>query len=139
MDDELGVPDDDIVLVDDDPLVAEFVERVLRRSPRRLRAFADPLAALEHLRRHTADVLLVDTRMPAMDGPELLVRLADDGCRGGRHVVLSSAGPVPASAWTERLPEHVEILSKDALFDRRTLLARLDAWREGPAPVVEAA
>ena len=101
--------------------------------------FADPLAAFEHLRRHTAELLLVDTRMPGMDGPELLVRLADDGRRGGRHVVLSSAGPVPASAWTERLPDHVEILSKDILFDRRTLPGRLDGWRDGSAPAVEAA
>ena len=116
---------DDIVLVDDDPLIAEFVRRVLRRSDRRLRAFENPLEALAHLRVHTPRDLLVDTRMPDMDGPELLARLDEDGHRGGLRVILSSAGPVPATAWTVRMPAHVEILSKDALFDRHTLLARL--------------
>ena len=120
---------DDVVLVDDDPLVAEFLRRVLRRSTRRLRVFDDPLAALEHLSERTPEVLLVDARMPRMDGPELLARLAERDRPGGRRVFLSSAGPLAATEWLGRMPAHVEILAKDALLDRHTLLERLEQPR----------
>jgi len=129
-------PDDDIVLVDDDPMIAEFVQRALRETTWRLRTFDDPQAALEHLDGQTAGVLIVDTRMPGMDGPELLVRLAERGRRGGRHVFLCSASRVAETDWTRCLPPHVETIPKEVLLDRHTLVARLD---DSLAPNLESA
>ena len=124
---------DDIVLVDDEPMVAEFVRRVLRRSALGLRHFAEPEAALEYLRGHSARVLLVDTRMPGMHGPELLAALAREGRLGETHVFLCSAGRVMPDEYP--LPElpHLQRLSKDELFDRSTLLERLVPPAEGRA------
>ena len=125
---------DDIVLVDDDALVAEFLRRVLRGSERELRVFSDPRDALDYLSDHLARVLLVDTRMPAMDGPELLARLARRGRAGGLRVILCSAS---SRTLPDDAPAHVELLSKDDLLDRRTLLGRLGGPR-GAAPAAAA-
>ena len=123
-------PVDDIVLVDDDPLVAEFVRRVLRGSGRSLTVFEDPEAALEHLDDRLARVLVVDLRMPTMDGPELLGRLAARGRAAALRIILCSAGRVPRAD----TPPDVEFLSKDVLLDRHTLLERLGgALRVPPA------
>ena len=118
---------DDIVLVDDDPLVAEFVRRVLRGSGRALRVFDDPQVALAHLDGHPPRVLIVDLRMPSMHGPELLERLAARDRVAASHVILCSAGRVARVD----LPPDVEFLSKDVLLDRHTLLERLGGPLDG--------
>lgn len=130
---------DDIVLVDDDPMVAEFAVRMLRRSERtlRLRTFTDPFDALEHLATRRPAVLIVDTRMPGMDGPELIGRLAQDGHLEGVRTILCSAsrevGAAAVDAETEAaLPPGLERIPKEVLYDRRTLLERLDAAPGGP-------
>jgi len=123
--------DDDIVLVDDDEMIAEFVRRVLRGSGRELRVFDDPLAALAHLETRTARVLVVDTCMPRLDGPGLIAALARIGRPGGERVILCSASRSMVAKVTTALPATVERLSKDELFDRHTLLERLG----GPAPI----
>ena len=118
-------PPDDITLVDDDPMVAEFLARVLRGSARSLTVFHDPREALAHLMRHETRVLMVDTRMPEMDGPELLTRLVAAGRLGGTRVILCSAAR--SNTCGAPPPELVDLewLSKDELLDRHTLLARL--------------
>lgn len=70
-------PADDIVLVDDDLLTLEFAKRCLRNSDVRLRCFSDPLSALAYVQQHTPRVLLVDNRMPRLDGLQLLQILAE--------------------------------------------------------------
>ena len=122
---------DDIVLVDDDPMVAEFATRVLRRSERTLRTFTDPFDALEHLVARRPTVLIVDLRMPGMGGPELIGRLAKGGHLEGVRTILCSAGRAVGAAAVDAeteaaLPLGLERMSKEVLYDRRTLLERLD-------------
>ena len=124
----------DVVLVDDERTVAELARRVLRHGPWRLCVFEEPEAALAHLLGHAPDVLLVDSRMPGMDGAELIVRLAERGRLGAGRVFLSSAAPIAPSAWLARLPARVRVLPKGELFDRRTLLARIAGEPVAPAP-----
>ena len=140
-----GAPDEDIVLVDDDPLIAEFVKRMLRGSGRRLRAFTDPLAALDHLLARTARVLIVDTRMPGLSGPALIARLADGDRLAGTRTILCSADhrialPDAPSGGAEvggaAGSPGIERLDKSVLYDRRTFLERLDATAaQAAAPV----
>lgn len=122
---------EDIVLVDDDPMVAEFVARVLRRSGRTLCVFEDPLAALDHLLRARARTLIVDTRMPGLSGVELLERLLAAGRLEGTRVFLCSAARVARADETADALPGIERIGKDALLDRRTLLERLGG---GDAP-----
>jgi len=65
-------------LVDDEPLAIERLARLLAEfaGVRIAGSATDPAAALEFLARHSMDVLFLDIQMPAMNGFELLARLA---------------------------------------------------------------
>lgn len=58
------------VVVDDDADWLELARRALRRAEPLLdiRTFADPFRALAELRAKTVDLVLVDVRMPSLDG-----------------------------------------------------------------------
>lgn len=60
-------------MVDDEPAIADMTEQMLRAEGHSVRAFTDPLQALEAIRAdpNAVDVLLTDQTMPAMTGHEL--------------------------------------------------------------------
>ncbi len=60
------------IVVDDEPGIASLTERVLSRDGYAVQAFTDPLAALAHLRKNHADLLVVDIRMPVLSGFDLI-------------------------------------------------------------------
>lgn len=64
-----------VLIVDDEP---DFVEMLLKRLRRRggleVTGANDALAALEHLKAHEMDVVVLDVKMPGMDGMEALRR-----------------------------------------------------------------
>ena len=63
-----------ILVVDDEPAVAELVRRILEISGFKVAMAADGLQALAYLQSHSSEVkaVLTDIRMPKMDGSELL-------------------------------------------------------------------
>ena len=63
-----------ILYVDDDPLMAQMVERLLTRARFQVRVMNDPVAALALLGRpsENVDVLVTDYNMPGMTGLELI-------------------------------------------------------------------
>ena len=67
-------------VVDDEPLAVERLSRMLAASKRVEIAGSttDPAAALEYLRAHDVDVLLLDIQMPGLTGFELLQQLDRD-------------------------------------------------------------
>src|SRR3972149_3073202 len=66
---------DRLLIVDDDPDVTMLCERLMRRAGFDAQSAARPLDALRLLRAQHFDLLLLDVRMPEMNGFELL-RLA---------------------------------------------------------------
>lgn len=66
------------VLVDDDPLVAESVRKLLRALGFRTQAFTDPKHALEVIAGSTTpvDILLTDVVMPSMNGLTLVEKVS---------------------------------------------------------------
>lgn len=77
MNEQIGV-----VLVDDHGLcrrgLTELLE--LRADIRVLGATGDPAQAIELVQQQTPDLVVMDLRMPAMDGISLLRKLRDEGC-----------------------------------------------------------
>jgi len=68
--------DREVLIVDDDPLIVEVLEEVLREEGFRARGMTDPVAALDRLR-HCApserpDLILLDCVMPSLSGGEFL-------------------------------------------------------------------
>ncbi len=63
-----------ILVVDDEPGIALFCERVLSGAGYDVTALTDPRAAIEHLQHQRLDLLLVDIRMPEVDGFDVITR-----------------------------------------------------------------
>ncbi|MGE5249709.1 MAG: response regulator [Bacteroidota bacterium] len=61
-----------VLVVDDEPGIALLCKRLLTRAGYTVTALTDPRKAVESLRHNTADVLLVDIRMPEVDGFEVI-------------------------------------------------------------------
>ncbi len=71
----------DTVVVDDEPLALKRVLRLLRSDPdiHLMGSFSSALAAAEHARSNPPQLMLLDIRMPELDGFELLATLAENG------------------------------------------------------------
>ncbi|OLD40776.1 MAG: hypothetical protein AUI60_03550 [Thaumarchaeota archaeon 13_1_40CM_2_39_4] len=57
-----------ILIVDDEPDVCEVLKKVLEKNGFTADSFSDPLLALENFRPRSYDLLLLDIKMPDMDG-----------------------------------------------------------------------
>jgi CheY-like chemotaxis protein len=65
-----------LLLVDDDPVVARAVRRVLVRHGHEVEVCADPLTAVERVRAGQFDLVITDFRMPGLDGLKLASQIA---------------------------------------------------------------
>jgi DNA-binding NtrC family response regulator len=63
-----------ILVVDDEPGIALLCERVLNRAGYDVTSETDPRRALEQLQQRRVDLLLVDIRMPEVDGFDVISR-----------------------------------------------------------------
>ncbi len=70
-----------VVIVEDDPMVAMLNRRYTEKDPRFqvCRECPDGRAALEYLRSHPADLVILDMYMPQMDGLDVLRQLRAAG------------------------------------------------------------
>jgi signal transduction histidine kinase/FixJ family two-component response regulator len=61
-----------IFVVDDEPGIALLCKRLLTRAGYKVETETDPRAAIDFLKEHRIDLLLVDIRMPGVDGFEVI-------------------------------------------------------------------
>lgn len=61
-----------VLVVDDEPGIALLCQRLLTRAGYDVTAMTDPRQAVEYLENHLVDLLLVDIRMPEVDGFEVV-------------------------------------------------------------------
>jgi signal transduction histidine kinase/FixJ family two-component response regulator len=61
-----------ILVVDDEPGIARLCERLLEKAGFQALSFTEPRKALTYLQEHEIDLLLVDIRMPEIDGFSLV-------------------------------------------------------------------
>lgn len=66
-----------IVVADDDPTVLELAREVLERAGHRVLAGVDGREAVDLVRRHSPNLLILDMTMPRMSGLEALAELGD--------------------------------------------------------------
>ncbi len=91
----LWVKDRDVLVVDDDPDIAQLLEALLLDLGFRVRVVADAAAAIAEARRLPPDVLLIDVEMPGLSGNAVVYQLRSHGYRG-RIVTLSAASTAAA-------------------------------------------
>lgn len=63
-----------ILVVDDEPGIALLCKRILSRAGYEVTSQTDPRIAIENLQEHHFDLLLVDIRMPEVDGFDVISR-----------------------------------------------------------------
>ena len=80
-----------VLIVDDDPLVRATFVRILELGGFRLREAEDGRQGLEEFRRERPDAVLLDLRMPGLDGLDVLSAIVEDSPETP-VVVVSGAG-----------------------------------------------
>ena len=87
-----------ILVVDDDPVVCDIVRHALALEGVEVVTVGDGGAALDHLHRHPVDLVLLDRRMPGMDGLEVLAEIRADPTTADVSVLLVTGMDGTASA-----------------------------------------
>ncbi len=68
-----------VLVVDDHPLGRQLSARLLAREGCTVRTAASGLEAIDEVRRAPPDLVLLDVRLPDLDGPQTLARLRSEG------------------------------------------------------------
>lgn len=99
-----------VLVVDDDLMFQEFVREELGRLGHEAVAAANGLEAVEAIRKEPPDLILLDLRMPLMDGIDALRALREERC--GAPVILLTARRNPEVLAQARALGAAEILFK---------------------------
>jgi DNA-binding response OmpR family regulator len=91
-----------ILIVDDEPNVRLMLRTTLESSGYQVREAADGSGALGQLRLSPCDLVVLDLRMPQMDGMETLRRLRAEG-DSTPVVMLTAHGSIPDAVMAMRL------------------------------------
>ena len=84
-----------VLLVEDDPAVAEMYRVRLEMDGYRVLVAGDGLAGLELIRRLAPDLVILDYRLPRLDGPAVLQALRQHEATRDQGVVVLSAFDEP--------------------------------------------
>jgi CheY-like chemotaxis protein len=115
-----------LLVVDDDPHVADLVRQSLEDEPYQIDAAADGLAALEAIGQRRPDVILLDLLMPRMDGFEVIASLQQDPERRDIPVIVLTAKTLTRQE-RRSLKEHALAVIQKGALDRDALIAELKA------------
>ncbi|WP_437312452.1 response regulator [Sorangium sp. So ce385] len=88
------------MVVDDDIAVASVVERVLRRKGVDVIQVPQAFGVMNRIAKHRPSLVLLDVRMPGLDGPTLVTLIRRDPEIARTRIVLYSALAVDALAQT---------------------------------------
>jgi CheY-like chemotaxis protein len=83
-----------LLLVDDEAAIVEALQDILSDEGYAVTAAFNGEEALQKLREHRPDLMLMDLMMPVMDGRELLRRVRQDPSLQSLPVVVMSAGRI---------------------------------------------
>jgi adenylate cyclase len=111
-----------VLVVDDDAVNRNLLTHVLQQEGHTVTAVVDGPSALEALSRQPVDIVLLDIRMPEMDGYEVCLRIRSDPATETLPVVMITAeGPEEKLSALEAGADDFVLKP----FDRSELLARV--------------
>jgi two-component system response regulator MprA len=113
-----------VLVVDDDPSVRALLRDVLELEGHVVTLAPDGYAALRAVAAERPDCVLLDVRMPGMDGHEVLGRLRARADGLELPVVMLTAAADDATAWRGWSGGVDHLLAKP--FDAEELLGRVD-------------
>ncbi len=134
-----------ILIVDDEPNVRLMLRTALESAGYRVVEAADGRAALSQVRDQACDLILLDLRMPSLDGMETLSRLRQQ-CAATPVVMLTAHGSIPDAVAAMKLgaidfltkpitPRDLRAVVSDVLQRNRDRpVAAQSAAKHPPAP-----
>ncbi|MGY2049431.1 response regulator [Methylobacterium sp. JK268] len=99
-----------VLIVDDEFGIAELLDSVLTDEGHTVLTASNGRHGLMRLREARPDLILLDYMMPVMDGPAMLLALAEDAVTAAIPVVMMSS--MPESTVRERCRGYVAFLRK---------------------------
>ena len=66
-----------ILLVDDEPDITFTIKSILKENRIQIESFNDPVMALKSYKRYFYDLIILDIKMPKMDGFELYTKIKE--------------------------------------------------------------
>ena len=117
---------DRLLVVDDDPHIADMLRQLLPESVFRLDAAEDGVAGLEAIEAHRPDVILLDLMMPRLDGFGVIEKMrADPELRNIPIIVISAKELTEAES--RKLKESVAFVMKKQGFDGDMLMQEISS------------
>lgn len=110
-----------LLIVDDEPAMLAAVKRVFRKSPYRIKVASGGRQALEIVRRQQVDVIILDYKMPDMDGLKVLKRVKLERPEV-QVIMLTGKGGVKEAVAAIKLGASDFLLKP---FETETLLAKV--------------
>jgi CheY-like chemotaxis protein len=131
-------PNATVLIVDDEPGIRLVFRTALEAMGHRTLEAADGAAALGVLAGSVPDVVLLDLKMPVMDGMETLRRMRDSGYESA-VVIVTAHGSVPDAVAAMKLGA-VDFLSKPITPDAlRRVVAEVSSRHDKAEPVQQPA
>jgi DNA-binding response OmpR family regulator len=125
-----------VLIVDDEPSIHLMFRTALESSGYETREAGDGPAALKRLDEVSPDVMLLDLKMPGMDGMETLRRLRDAG-HDTAVVIVTAHGSIPDAVTAMKLGA-VDFLTKPVTPDLlRRVVGDIVARHERPEPTAD--
>lgn len=115
-----------VLVVDDDPDIRSVIVFALRDEGHTVDEAADGFEALEAVARRHPDIILLDVKMPRMDGREFIVRYRNQ--HGRRAAIILVTAARDASLLREEL-EVEDFIAKPFDLDRLVMRVSLIAVR----------
>jgi DNA-binding response OmpR family regulator len=113
-----------VLVVDDEPTIAEVVARYLERAGYRTRVAADGLEAIELASRDRPDLVVLDLMLPRIDGLEVMRRLREQARDRIAVILLTAKGEESDRVIGLRLGADDYVVKP---FSPAELVARVDA------------
>jgi CheY-like chemotaxis protein len=120
-----GRPARHVLVVDDDPHVADMLRQILPESEFKLDAAPDGMAGLDAIARQRPDVLLLDLMMPRLDGFGVIERLRSNPQTQDLPIIVISAKEL-TSEESIRLKESAAYVMRKQGFDSERLLSEIN-------------
>jgi CheY-like chemotaxis protein/nitrogen-specific signal transduction histidine kinase len=113
-----------VLLVDDDPHIADMLHQILPASQFELRSALDGIAGLEAITQQKPDVLLLDIMMPRLDGFGVIDQLRQNPSTQDLPIIVISAKELTDEE-AARLKEGVAFVMRKQGFDGEKLVQEI--------------
>lgn len=98
-----------ILVVDDEPVARQSLTDILKLEGYNVSSAPNGQAAVEHIRTHAVDLMIVDLRMPGMDGLEV-VQVVNQNSPATEVILLTAHGSIETAIQALRLRIHDYLL-----------------------------